>query len=143
MHRCLEIQEILRMILQYLYDDGNLGTIASMAVTFRGFHVPAIDVLWRSVAFEYLIRCLPTDLWYLQPPLEELAEAEQMLTDEQETSQIEEGDEWQGHQLSDEMEDETSWASDDEDHDYGDSNSQDLHIPRIVRPQFQIMPAPY
>jgi hypothetical protein len=84
MHRCLEIQEILQMILQCLYDSGYSGSVVSMAATCRAFHESAIEVLWRSIRFEYLVKCLPADLWYVRV-LEDSADREKMLEDEEET----------------------------------------------------------
>lgn len=106
MHHCLEILEILQMILRYLYDDGNLGSLASVAVTCRALHDPALDVLWHTLpALEYLVKCLPTDLWYLELPSEGSAEGgNEEGEGERETSysgEGEEGEEWQDHQHSD------------------------------------------
>jgi hypothetical protein len=111
MHHCLEVDEVLRMILQCLHDSGDLGSVASIAVTCRAFHESATDVLWKSVRFEHLVMTLPEDLWYLQFPLED-------SDDEQETGSVDTkppGDEDMAFHDEDGASDDEDEASVDED----------------------------
>jgi hypothetical protein len=129
MHHCLEIQEILRVILRSLHDDDRFASIASLAVTCRAFHEPALDQLWQTIKFHYLAWCLPTDLWYLQSPSEGSAASGRMMEVEQEAGNSEEDDEQPNDSMEEDEGSSTSGSG---------SSSQDEGFPTIVRVSFSL-----
>ena len=65
-HRCLEIQEIIILILRELRNvqtrSAYLNTLYRLAQTARGFTEPALDLLWHSqTSLAPLVGCLPAD----------------------------------------------------------------------------------
>ena len=81
MHHCLQVSEILSVILESLVShepDADLdevfhgeanGTYASMARTCKSFYAPSMNVLWSSLPrFDPLVKCLPQEIWQEQPP---------------------------------------------------------------------------
>lgn len=70
MHRCLQIPEILRIILddigqprmpdQSFSQRTNLRTYAAMAQTCKLFYEPSMDILWTTLhSVDPLMGCLP------------------------------------------------------------------------------------
>ncbi|EMD38983.1 hypothetical protein CERSUDRAFT_72231 [Gelatoporia subvermispora B] len=69
MHHCLQIAEILSIIIGYISKSDSLGraTLAALARTCRLFHGPALDVLWRHQDnLLNLLKCLPGDAWMIE-----------------------------------------------------------------------------
>ncbi|KAF9558664.1 hypothetical protein CPC08DRAFT_709497 [Agrocybe pediades] len=75
MHRCLEINEILLQILDYIACDAILRKpkssprkdLRSMALTSRLFTRPAMHLLWRSLNNPIpLLLTLPDDIWSIE-----------------------------------------------------------------------------
>lgn len=64
MHRCLQIQEILRIIADHVYWKSDL---ISMACVCRGFYEPAMDAAWYAMpGMGPLIMCLPSHCWRIE-----------------------------------------------------------------------------
>jgi F-box-like len=65
MHRCLQITEILTLILD-CYDDyaPDKNTLLQLALVCKAFHEPALDALWKfQQSFMILVMTFPRDLW--------------------------------------------------------------------------------
>ncbi|KAJ7183785.1 hypothetical protein C8R46DRAFT_984989 [Mycena filopes] len=78
MHYCLKIPEIVDSVCDYLDPEigaqwspvGGLRDLAMLSRTCRLFEGPAQDHLWRKTALgTFLLACMPSDLWFLQPPI--------------------------------------------------------------------------
>jgi hypothetical protein len=67
MHPSLEIEEILRYILEFLYGDPsgqNRRSLVNLAITCRNFLRPALEILWFDLpSLSPLVMCLPEDAW--------------------------------------------------------------------------------
>lgn len=69
MHRCLQIQELLSIIFQYVdvprkADFFSPDFLARLARTCKAFQDPALDILWYSQdTLLPLLKCLPPDAW--------------------------------------------------------------------------------
>ena len=64
MHRCLNIDEIVRFIACELTTSGGKGTAVCLACCCKGFEDPVLDVLWATqVELSPLFKCLPGDVW--------------------------------------------------------------------------------
>ncbi|KAJ7030147.1 hypothetical protein C8F04DRAFT_1114825 [Mycena alexandri] len=77
MHRCLEIQEVVRIIVENLQHDPphylpalpptsllDWVSLARTARTCRGFSDLALDILWRDQSsLLHLLKCLPSHTW--------------------------------------------------------------------------------
>jgi len=65
MHLCLQITEILTLILDS-YDDyrPDKNTLLQLALVCKAFHEPALDALWKfQKSFLILVKTFPRDLW--------------------------------------------------------------------------------
>ncbi|KAF9786371.1 hypothetical protein BJ322DRAFT_1108227 [Thelephora terrestris] len=64
MHRCLSVDEILRIIACELVGSGLKATAVSLAHCCRSFQGPVLDTLWKT---QYrlipLLKCLPQGVW--------------------------------------------------------------------------------
>ncbi|KAJ7866905.1 hypothetical protein B0H13DRAFT_2065824 [Mycena leptocephala] len=75
MHRCLQIHEMVDLIVCHLHLSP--GALALLARTCTIFHNPALDILWRvQYGLNNLLRCMPSGLfiveggvWRLQRPM--------------------------------------------------------------------------
>ncbi|KAF8064868.1 hypothetical protein FPV67DRAFT_1781931 [Lyophyllum atratum] len=69
MHPCLKIVEILRLVFNFLYYDGDHSgpkDMAALATTCQAFYNPACDVLWHTLpSVAPLVRCMGADIWQL------------------------------------------------------------------------------
>jgi hypothetical protein len=66
MHRSLEFKEILLYIFEFL--NGDLRSLANLAVTCRTFWRPAVEILWFHLpSLCPLVMCLPRDAWEVRP----------------------------------------------------------------------------
>ena len=74
MHPCLELEEIVRHIVQHIGDPNTvLGPntrrerrlcLLSMALTCRSFYLPAIESLWYTlVGLAPILYCFPEHIW--------------------------------------------------------------------------------
>lgn len=66
MHRCLEIAEILHIILKNIsiYAYGSRHNLLSLAFVSKAFHEPALDLLWElQDSLSPLIKTFPADVW--------------------------------------------------------------------------------
>ena len=69
MHHCLEVQEILTLILEFAYETAGQrkrrSAVLALALTCQAFwHVPALKLLWgRLPSLCPLIKCLHKELW--------------------------------------------------------------------------------
>ncbi|KAJ7436343.1 hypothetical protein FB451DRAFT_1307528 [Mycena latifolia] len=66
MHRALQIQELVEMILSHLdpLPGADSPALAALASTCTIFHDSALDALWRhQETIVNLIKCMPSDLW--------------------------------------------------------------------------------
>ena len=64
MHRCLNVDEIVRLIAYELVASGRKATAARLACCCRGFGGPVLDVLWATqIELSPLFNCLPGDIW--------------------------------------------------------------------------------
>ncbi|KAJ7777403.1 hypothetical protein B0H16DRAFT_1505370 [Mycena metata] len=71
MHRSLRIPEIIGLIFSHLnpHVEGDAQALATLARTRKAFHDIALDALWRyQSSIINLLRCMPSDLWEVQPP---------------------------------------------------------------------------
>ncbi|OBZ68782.1 hypothetical protein A0H81_11282 [Grifola frondosa] len=67
MHRSLLLEEIAQHIFEALHAADQLSTLASLAVTCRRFHGPALDVLWKEIYdLAPLVKCFPADAWVVE-----------------------------------------------------------------------------
>jgi hypothetical protein len=67
MHKCLTIQELVRLIIDFCID-GELKTdrhtLLAIASTCRTFEEPALNRLWYKLeSLQPLFKCLPQDAW--------------------------------------------------------------------------------
>ncbi|KAJ7934127.1 hypothetical protein B0H13DRAFT_2650255 [Mycena leptocephala] len=75
MHRCLQIHEMVDLIVSHLHLSS--GALALLARTCTIFHNPALNILWREqYGLDNLLRCMPSGLfvveggvWRLQRPI--------------------------------------------------------------------------
>ncbi|KAJ7184916.1 hypothetical protein C8R46DRAFT_938891 [Mycena filopes] len=70
MHRCLEIPEVLSLILGNLSPEEPLDSraLASFARTAKVFQDPALDILWKTQdSAVNLLRCMPADVFRIVP----------------------------------------------------------------------------
>ena len=64
MHRCLNIDEIVRLIACELAASGGKATAVCLACCCQGFEDPVLDALWTTqVELFPLFECLPGDVW--------------------------------------------------------------------------------
>jgi hypothetical protein len=69
MHRCLEIEEILRLIFEIVSENNSeyserKGSLAALAITCRLFSAIALDLLWSTMpSLAPLVMSLPTHFW--------------------------------------------------------------------------------
>ena len=72
MHRCLQIQEPLSIVFEYVHiprkaledDPLSASSLARLARTCKAFQDPALDILWHSqYSLVPLLKCLPRDAW--------------------------------------------------------------------------------
>ncbi|KAJ7630187.1 hypothetical protein FB45DRAFT_792684 [Roridomyces roridus] len=77
MQRCLQVPELVNLFCSHLYEAksphsrrspnvgscAGLGDLAVLAVTAKIFSRHALALMWNSVTFEILLRCLPTDCY--------------------------------------------------------------------------------
>ncbi|EGN94384.1 hypothetical protein SERLA73DRAFT_162998 [Serpula lacrymans var. lacrymans S7.3] len=72
MHFCLQLPEILDVILEYaLYENGRRRTdaVAAIASTCRTLSYPALVALWKEqTSLVPLLKCLPPDAWTIERP---------------------------------------------------------------------------
>ncbi|KAF7327246.1 hypothetical protein MKEN_00301900 [Mycena kentingensis (nom. inval.)] len=64
MHRCLQIPEIVHLIVGAVREEEH-STLAALARTCRFFEGPALDVLWEApgiAAPSYILQCFPREL---------------------------------------------------------------------------------
>jgi hypothetical protein len=71
MHHCLEIEELLRTVFQWVYMDRiplrGRCTLVSLAESCRIFTDTALDILWQELpTLVPLLKLLPDDLWELK-----------------------------------------------------------------------------
>ena len=59
MHRCLSILDIQWLIFSYC----RRRTLVKLAMTCKSFHETALDLIWRKIRFNNLIKAMPADLW--------------------------------------------------------------------------------
>ena len=76
MHRCLEVADILRVVFEHAYKEGQLGygrqATSSLSLGCRFFHQVGSPILWSVLwSRRPLIKCMPGDVW-----VEELLELE-------------------------------------------------------------------
>lgn len=79
MHRCLELEEILRNIAD---QSDRTGTVA-MARTCRAFYNSIIDLVWRDLpGLSPLILCLPAHCWThdKSTPVRSISSPERLFT---------------------------------------------------------------
>lgn len=71
MHRCLEVQELFREIVEYVLEEPSTAqhgvdrrSVANVALACRAFYGGATDVLWSKLDDLFpLIKCMSKDLW--------------------------------------------------------------------------------
>ncbi|KAH9945552.1 hypothetical protein B0H21DRAFT_744900 [Amylocystis lapponica] len=68
MHRCLNVTEILRNIIEQAYEDGSLiecrKCTGYLSSTCRAFYAVGVEVLWsRLSGLAPLIKCMPSEIW--------------------------------------------------------------------------------
>ncbi|KZP26123.1 hypothetical protein FIBSPDRAFT_928834 [Athelia psychrophila] len=72
MHRCLEISDLICLILEWL--EFNRSALLNVALTSKAFLEPALSVLWRHKPMHWaddLFRVVPNDIWVDQPEFPE------------------------------------------------------------------------
>jgi len=77
MHHCLEISEILLLILEFITPPNetypwlgiraSIKTYAALAITCHMFSEPALDFMWRNRDLSHLVLSMPEDLWDMKP----------------------------------------------------------------------------
>ena len=71
MHECLEVFDIIKLILEAVRDDPSRvasQTLISLAVTCRAFHDVALDTLWfKQTSLVPLLKVLPRRFWKETP----------------------------------------------------------------------------
>jgi hypothetical protein len=64
MHRCLNVDEIMRLIACELVASGGGATAAGLACCCKGFEDPALDALWADQeSLLPLLNIFPGDVW--------------------------------------------------------------------------------
>ena len=64
MHPCLNIDEILRLLVRELVVSGAKATAVALACCCKNFEEPALDVLWETQSrLTPLLKCFPRDIW--------------------------------------------------------------------------------
>ena len=64
MHRCLCVDEIVRLVAQELVDADEWATAAALACSCKSFENPVLDTLWTiQCDFIPLLKTLPEDVW--------------------------------------------------------------------------------
>lgn len=64
MHRCLNVDEIVRLIAHELVAAGRGAAAVALARCCKIFEDPTLDVLWRRQSqFIPLLKTLPEDIW--------------------------------------------------------------------------------
>ena len=64
MHRCLNVDEVVRLIACELAASGGKATAVCLACCCKGLGDPVLDVLWATqVELSPLFKCLPGDVW--------------------------------------------------------------------------------
>ena len=64
MHRCLNVDEILRLIACELVASETMATVAALACCCKSFKDPMLDPLWRKqYGLAPLLKCFPQDVW--------------------------------------------------------------------------------
>ena len=65
MHRCLNIDEIVRLIACELVTSGRKATAVGLACCCKGFQDPVLDALWATQFDLFtLFMCFPEDVWF-------------------------------------------------------------------------------
>ena len=69
MHRCLEVFDVVLLILGFLDAEGKTNeqhSLVSMALTNHHFLEPAMNVLWATQEDIFnLLKCLPGEIWHV------------------------------------------------------------------------------
>ena len=64
MHRCLCVDEIVRLVAHELVAAGGLETAAALARCCKSFEDPALDASWATQSeILPLLKILPEDVW--------------------------------------------------------------------------------
>ena len=64
MHRCLTVDEILRLLARELVASGAKATAVSLICCCKGLEDPVLDVLWETQdQLTPLLKCLPQEVW--------------------------------------------------------------------------------
>ena len=64
MHRCLNVDEIVRLIACELIASGRKATAVCLACCCKGFEDPVLDALWATQSdLPTLFKCYPGDIW--------------------------------------------------------------------------------
>ena len=64
MHRCLNVDEIVRLIAYELVTSGRKAAAVGLACCCKGFEDPALDTLWATQTdLSTLFKCFPGDVW--------------------------------------------------------------------------------
>lgn len=72
MHRCLDISDLICLILEEL--EFNNSALLNAALTSQAFLEPALSVLWRNKLMhrmDALFRVIPNDVWVDRPEFPE------------------------------------------------------------------------
>ena len=79
MHHCLQIEEILASIFEFVLTDvGNQKTydrrsVLALVKTCRTFNIPALQVLWKNLFSPVpLFLTMPDDLWQMEDSVNSL-----------------------------------------------------------------------
>jgi hypothetical protein len=69
MHHCLEVNELVALICQFLHQDRkNRKSLVAFATTCKAFRDPALSILWSNLTtLVPLVKCLPIDVWEMKP----------------------------------------------------------------------------
>jgi len=75
MHRCLSVDEILRLLACELIASEAKATAAALARCCKTFEEPVLDALWETLdQLTPLLKCFPRDVWeeedgsFVSPP---------------------------------------------------------------------------
>ena len=64
MHRCLNLDEVVRLIAYELVASGRKATAVCLARCCKSFEDPVLDALWTTQdKLSPLFKCLPGDVW--------------------------------------------------------------------------------
>lgn len=63
MHRCLEVEDVVYLILMQCCGQRDRKSVTRLARTCRAFYEPAMDVIWRKLdSLGPLLECMPKTL---------------------------------------------------------------------------------